>query len=44
MRILVAEDEKRLASYLKKGLEENSFAVDLASDGEEAAYMLEAKE
>jgi len=44
MRILVAEDEKRLASYLKKGLEENSFAVDLASDGEEAAYMLESKE
>ena len=44
MRILVAEDEKRLASYLKKGLEENSFAVDLAPDGEEAAYMLESKE
>jgi len=44
MRILVAEDEKRLASYLKKVLEENSFAVDLASDGEEAAYMLESKE
>lgn len=39
MRILVVEDEKRLASYIKKGLEENSFAVDLAFDGEEAIYM-----
>lgn len=33
MRILVVEDEKRIASFLKKGLEEESYAVDVAVDG-----------
>ena len=36
MRILVAEDDPRLGPSLKKGLEENHYAVDLVSDGEEA--------
>jgi DNA-binding response OmpR family regulator len=35
MRVLVIEDERRLARYIKKGLEEHHFAVDLAADGEE---------
>ncbi len=35
MRSLVIEDERRLARYIKKGLEEHHFAVDLAADGEE---------
>jgi len=39
MRVLVAEDNDRLASFLKRGLQENAFAVDIAADGEEAAYM-----
>jgi len=39
MRILVVEDEKRLASYLAKGLRENGYAVDTAHDGEEGAYL-----
>jgi CheY-like chemotaxis protein len=34
MKILVVEDEPKTASYLRKGLSENGFAVDLASDGE----------
>jgi two-component system, OmpR family, copper resistance phosphate regulon response regulator CusR len=34
MRVLVIEDEQRLARYIKKGLEEHNFAVDLALDGE----------
>lgn len=34
MRLLVVEDEKKLASSLKKGLEQETFAVDLAYDGE----------
>ena len=33
MRILVVEDEKGIANFLKTGLEEESFAVDVASDG-----------
>jgi DNA-binding response OmpR family regulator len=33
MRILVVEDENRIARFLKKGLEEESYAVDVASDG-----------
>jgi DNA-binding response OmpR family regulator len=36
MRILVAEDDPRLGSSLKKGLEESHYAVDLVTDGEEA--------
>ncbi len=34
MRILVVEDEKKVASFIKKGLEEESYAVDLAHDGQ----------
>ncbi len=39
MRVLVVEDESRLASSLKKGLEDEGFAVDLASDGSEAVWL-----
>jgi heavy metal response regulator len=39
MRILVVEDEPRLASFLKNGLQESGYAVDLAVDGEEAAHL-----
>jgi heavy metal response regulator len=34
MRILVVEDEKKVASFIKKGLEEEGYAVDVAADGE----------
>lgn len=33
MRILVVEDEKKVASFIRKGLEEQSYAVDTALDG-----------
>lgn len=33
MRILIVEDEQRIAGFLKKGLEEESYAVDVATDG-----------
>ena len=36
VRILVVEDEARLASLLRRGLTEEAHAVDLAADGEEA--------
>lgn len=34
MRILVIEDELSVASFIKKGLEEQSFQVDMAYDGQ----------
>ena len=33
MRILVVEDEKKVASFLEKGLREEGYAVDVAHDG-----------
>ncbi len=39
MRVLVIEDEPRLAAFIKRGLKEQGFAVDLASDGEEGFFM-----
>ena len=39
MRILVVEDEKRLASFIKKGLEEQTYSVDVAYDGKEGEYL-----
>jgi len=35
MRLLVVEDEKKVARFIKKGLEEEGYAVELAFDGEE---------
>lgn len=35
MKILVIEDEQRIATYIKKGLEIKSYVVDLAYDGQE---------
>jgi DNA-binding response OmpR family regulator len=39
MRVLVVEDEKRLAAGLRIGLEAEGFAVDLVGDGTEALWM-----
>lgn len=39
MRILVVEDEAKVAGFIKKGLEEESYAVDVAADGELGAEM-----
>jgi DNA-binding response OmpR family regulator len=36
MRILVVEDERKVASFIKQGLEEEGHTVDVAVDGEEA--------
>jgi len=36
MRVLVVEDERKLAAYVKRGLQEESYAVDLAFAGQEA--------
>ncbi len=39
MRILLVEDEQGAARMLAKGLREQTYAVDLASDGEAASYQ-----
>ena len=41
MRILVVEDSRRLAGIVRRGLQEEGYAVDNAYDGEEAQYMAE---
>ncbi|MFN3781041.1 MAG: response regulator, partial [Candidatus Kapaibacteriota bacterium] len=33
MRILVVEDEKKLANFIKHGLEEERYIVEVANDG-----------
>ena len=38
MRILLVEDETRVAGFIAKGLREQAYAVDIASDGEQALY------
>lgn len=42
MRLLVVEDEPKTAAYLKKGLGENGFVIDLAHDGEQALSFTSA--
>ncbi len=39
MRLLVVEDEKRLAAALRRGLELAGFAVDIAMDGKQALWL-----
>ena len=39
VRILVVEDEKRLARSIKRSLEEEGFAVDVAFDGTEGLWL-----
>ena len=39
MRILIVEDEKKVANFVKKGLQEEGYAVDLTFDGEEGLKL-----
>ncbi len=39
MRVLVAEDDSPVASFVRKGLEAEHYAVDVATDGEAAEFM-----
>ena len=38
MRILVVEDEKKVASFIKKGLQQEGYAVDAVNDGHDAFH------
>lgn len=42
MRILVVEDDHKVANSIKKGLEQESFATDVVYDGKEAMDYIEA--
>jgi DNA-binding response OmpR family regulator len=39
MKILVVEDDRKVASFIEQGLREEGYAVDVAKDGEEATMM-----
>jgi len=39
MRILVIEDEKKIADFIKRGLKEEGYAIDVAYDGEEGHFL-----
>ncbi|CAN5419911.1 response regulator transcription factor [soil metagenome] len=41
MRLLLVEDDKRIARFVAKGLRENAYAVDVAANGEDALYQAE---
>jgi heavy metal response regulator len=42
MRVLVIEDEIKMAAFIKRGLEEEGIAVDLAADGEDGLFRAKA--
>jgi len=44
MRILVVEDEKRIADFLSRGLESGGYTVEVAGDGATALEMVHATE
>jgi heavy metal response regulator len=39
MRVLLVEDDLRIANFTSKGLRENSYAVDVANNGEQGLYQ-----
>jgi DNA-binding response OmpR family regulator len=39
MRILIAEDDAKVATHIRKGLQEAGYAVDVAADGTEALWL-----
>ncbi len=44
MRILVVEDEEKVASFVKKGLEQSAYTVDIAINGDEAMDYIAVNE
>ena len=39
MRLLVVEDEKKVAEFIRRGLDEEGYTVDVAADGEEGLNL-----
>jgi DNA-binding response OmpR family regulator len=44
MRILVVEDDRKVAGFIEQGLREEGYAVDLARDGDEATMLAHVNE
>jgi len=44
VRVLLVEDESRVAGFIAKGLREQTYAVDIAADGEQALYQASINE
>jgi two-component system copper resistance phosphate regulon response regulator CusR len=44
MRILVVEDEPKTAAYLRKGLEESGYLVDVAHDGSQGLFLAQEED
>ncbi len=44
MKLLLVEDEKKVASFIKKGLEDEFHTVDIAHNGNEGSAMAQQKE
>jgi two-component system OmpR family response regulator len=42
MRVLIVDDEQRMASLVRRGLTEEGFAADVATSGEDALWMAQA--
>jgi len=43
MKILIVEDEPKTSAYLKRGLEENGFVIDVAETGEDGSNLAETR-
>jgi len=41
MRILLVEDEIKIANFIERGLKEENYVVDVATDGEKAMFLAE---
>jgi DNA-binding response OmpR family regulator len=44
MRVLVVEDDRKVAGFIEQGLQEEGYAVDLAPDGEQATMLAHVNE
>jgi two-component system, OmpR family, copper resistance phosphate regulon response regulator CusR len=44
MKILIAEDDRKVAAFLKKGLKEEHYVVEVCYDGEEALFQAQVSE
>jgi heavy metal response regulator len=39
LRVLIVEDEQKVAAFIRRGLKEEGYAVDTAADGQEGFYL-----
>ncbi len=44
MKVLLVEDDARVASFIRRGLKEETYTVDVASDGEQGLFMAQTGE